>query len=724
VRLLKVAFLFCVASSVDGYQSALQRGSQAYNRDDFATAEREFKQAVKEQPSSARAQKMLGLTYATVEKFELAEEPLRRACTLDPTEELACHYLGMNYLAMSRYEDARKAFEISLRSDAKNRRRAVLGMAIYEEAIGNNEAAERNYKAAVEAGNPEALKMLGMFLYRNGRGHEAIEYLRKANAKPELDRVTRALESTPTISSQRKPPVPIQFEARPLPMVVKNGASGEQHQIEAMLAGVAVFDYDNDGWPDIFVANGGAIPSLRKTDSSYSNRLFRNNRDGTFTDVTVRAGVAGGDYAMGVAAADYDNDGSVDLFVTGVRSNTLYRNRGDGTFEDVTRRAGVASDGRWAVAAGWFDYDNDGRLDLFLVRYVAWDPKTEPYCGEFKPGHRTYCHPKFYEALPNTLYHNEGGGRFRDVSGESGIGSHRGKGMGVAFGDYDGDGNLDIFVANDTMPNFLFRNNGNGTFTERGLAAGVAYNPDGGASSSMGVDFRDYDNDGREDLFVTVLTNERFLLFRNIGGEFSDTSGSSRIASSSLPWTGWGAGMFDLNNDGLKDLFSANGNVNDNADRISSRKSRQSNVVFLNRGDGVFDAQTLAGEALHRGAAFGDFDRDGRVDTVVTRLNEAPLVLYNRTPAAGHWIGFHLIGTRSNRDAIGARIRVTTPRGQQCNRITTSVGYAGSSDRVVHFGLGDDTKVTSLEIEWPSGIRQVLRDVRVDRYLTIEESVR
>jgi hypothetical protein len=537
----------------------------------------------------------------------------------------------------------------------------------------------------------------------------------------ELDRVTRALEATPAVSSQRKPPAPIVFDAQPLPMIVKNGASGAQHQIETMLAGIAVLDYNNDGWLDIFVANGGVIPSLRKPDSSYSNRLFQNNRDGTFTDVTARARVSGDDYSMGAAAADYDNDGWVDLFVTGVRSNTLYRNRGDGSFEDVTRRAGLASDGRWSVAAGWFDYDNDGLLDLFLVRYVVWDPKTEPYCGEFKPGHRTYCHPKHYEPLPNALYHNEGGGRFRDVSLESGASQHLGKGMGVAFGDYDADGRLDVFVANDTVPNFLFRNNGDATFKESALEAGVAYNPDGFASSSMGVDFRDYDNDGREDLFVTVLTNERFLLFRNIGGgQFADTSGSSRIASSSLPWTGWSAGMFDLNNDGLKDLFSANGNVNDNAHRISSRQSRQPNVVFLNRGDGGFDAQTLPGEALHRGAAFGDFDRDGRVDVALTRLNESPLVLRNRT-RTGHWIGLHLVGKRSNRDGIGAKIQVATRSGQQWNRVTTSVGYAGSSDRVAHFGLGAETIVNAIEIEWPSGIRQTITDVGADRYMTIEE---
>jgi hypothetical protein len=323
--------------------------------------------------------------------------------------------------------------------------------------------------------------------------------------------------------------------------------------------------------------------------------------------------------------------------------------------------------------------------------------------------------------LPNVLYRNEGGGRFRDVSRESGIGGHPGKGMGVAFGDHDGDGRLDVFVANDTTPNFLFRNNGDGTFKESALEAGVAYNADGIATSSMGVDFRDYDNDGRDDLFVTVLTNERFVLFRNAGGgQFADASGSSRIASSSLPWMGWSTGMFDLNNDGLKDFFSANGNVNDNADRISSRKSRQPNMVFLNLGDGIFDAQTLPGEALHRGAAFGDFDRDGRMDAAVTRLNQPPLVLYNRT-SGGHWIGLRLVGNRSNRDGIGARVHVTTRAGSQWNRVTTSVGYAGSSDRVVHFGLGGESAVSAIEIEWPSGLRQSVTEVSADRYVTIEE---
>jgi enediyne biosynthesis protein E4 len=705
------------------YQSALELGLQAYGRKDYAAAERHFLEAVKAAPGNAYALKLLGLTYATVEKFELADDPLRRSCALNPAEPLACHYFGMNALALNRYEESRKAFEASLRSDPANRRRALLGLAMNQEAAGNQPAADRNYRAAVEAGNLDAPAAYGMFLYRSGRGQEALPYLRKANATRELELVQRSLAGRPP-DAKRTPAVPVRFEERALPMTVKNGAGGQQHQIETMLAGVAVFDYDGDGWPDIFIANGAPIPSLKKSGASYFNRLFRNRRDGSFEDVTLRAGVAGDSYAMGVAAADYDNDGAVDLFVTGVRTNTLYRNRGDGTFEDVTARAGLLSDGRWAVAAGWFDYDNDGRLDLFLVRYVAWNPETEPYCGESKPGHRTYCHPRHYQPLPDALYRNEGNGRFRDVSIESGIGRHLGKGMGVAFADYDGDGRLDIFVANDTVPNFLFHNQGDGTFVEAAVQAGVAYNPDGMASSSMGVDFRDADNDGREDLFVTVLTNERFHFFRNTEGQFVDMAGNSRIASLSLPFTGWSAGIFDLNNDGAKDLFSANGNVNANAELISSVKSRQPNVVFLNEGGGLFQAQPLPGEALHRGAAFGDFDRDGRVDVVVTRLNEPPLVLYNRTSPAGRWIALRLVGTRSNRDGIGAKVRIVTPAGEQWNRATTSVGYAGSSDRTVHFGLGNEEQVTRIEITWPSGTLQTLHNIPAGKYLVVNEPER
>jgi len=302
-------------------------------------------------------------------------------------------------------------------------------------------------------------------------------------------------------------------------LVVRNSATPNKHQIETMIAGVAVFDYNNDGRPDIYFVNGAGIPGLEKTGPGFYNALYRNNSDGTFTNVTAQAGVPGAGYGMGVAAGDYDNDGHVDLFLPGLNRNFLYRNRGDGTFEDATKRAGLEGldpkRGKlWAIAAGWFDYDNDGLLDLFVVNYCVWKPEQEPYCGDMQAGYRTYCHPKHYKALPNNLYRNNGDGTFTDVSEASGIAAHLGKGMGVAFADYDQDGDLDVFVANDTEPNFLFRNEGAGKFVEIGMRAGVAYNNDGRAVSSMGADFRDLDNDGREDLFVAALANETFPLFR------------------------------------------------------------------------------------------------------------------------------------------------------------------------------------------------------------------
>jgi hypothetical protein len=464
------------------------------------------------------------------------------------------------------------------------------------------------------------------------------------------------------------------------------------------------------------VTNGAAIPSLEKTGPRFFNRLFRNNHDGTFRDVTEQAHVAGSGYSMGAAAADYDNDGHVDLFVTGVRANTLYRNRGDGTFEDATTRAGLGGKDGWAVAAGWFDYDNDGRLDLFVVRYVQWDPETETACGYPERNIRQYCNPKMYAPLANALYHNEGNGRFRDVSQATGIGAHPGKGMGVAFGSIDGSRNLDIFVANDTMPNFLFHNRGDGTFEELATQAGVAYNDDGVALSSMGADFRDYDNDGKEDIFITALSNETFPLFRNLGRRYGDVTYPAGIGKTSAPWSGWSCGMFDFDNDGYKDLFTADGHVMDNEELTSNRQSRQPNLVFVNQGNGAFRAQELAGTALHRGAAFGDFDRDGRVDVVVTRLNEKPLILRNTSLGSGHWLTLRLEGVLSNRDGIGARVHVVSASGEQWNRVTTSVGYSGSSDRLVHFGLGEDRVAQSIEIEWPSGIRQTLHDVAADRF--------
>jgi hypothetical protein len=505
--------------------------------------------------------------------------------------------------------------------------------------------------------------------------------------------------------------------------VLRNAASPQKHQIETMLGGIALLDFDNDGRLDIFFANGAHQPSLSKTEPGFSNRLYRNAGGWKFTGVTEQAGLRGQGYSMGAAAADYDNDGHTDLLVTGVKGSRLYHNRGDGTFEDITEKAGLGGATLWSIAGAWFDYDRDGDLDLFIAQYVHWNPGTEPFCGDPAKTYRTYCHPKFYQGLPNLLFRNNGNGRFQDVSNESGISAHIGKGMGVAIADYDADGLPDVFVANDTVPNFLFRNEGNGKFRESGLAAGVAFNDDGRALSSMGVDFRDIDNDGRPDLFVTALINETYPLFRNLGrGLFADITYPSRIGAATMAFSGWGAGAFDFDNDGFKDLVAANGDVQDNTEVYSSRKSRQQNLLLANQGDGTFSARAFGNPGLYRGAAFGDLDGDGRIDAVMTRLQE-PVAIYRNTAGEGrHWLALRLRGSKSNRDAIGARVSITTPSGRtQYNHVTTSVGYASSSDKAVHFGLGSESRVKAIEIAWPSGTVQKLQDVSADRYLDVEE---
>ena len=698
----------------------LARGQAAFRRNDWAEAEKCFLAAVRAKPRSAAALKWLGMVYAAQEKFEQAEAPFQRACELDPREELACYYLGRAEYALSRYEASRMAFENALHYQPDSSR-IQRGMGLTLEALGRAPDAERYFEQATRGNDREALSDYGQFLFRQGRLDESVTVLERSGDRANLDRAVRARGALPKAAASDGAPA-IRFSASELPMIVRNGASGQMHQVETMIAGVAILDYDGDGWPDIFIANGAALPNLEKTDGSFHNRLYRNNRDGTFSDVTEKAGVVGRGYSMGVAAADFDNDGWPDLFVTGVRSNILYRNRGDGTFEDVTRKTGLAGDGTWSVAAGWFDYDNDGLLDLFVVHYVQWDPANEPFCGDPKAGYRAYCHPKFYHPLANALYHNRGDGTFEDVSAAGGIGAHPGKGMGVAFADYDHDGLMDVAVANDTVPNLLFHNLGHGRFEEVALRAGVAYNGDGRAISGMGVDFRDFDNDGNEDLAVTALSNEGFALFRNLGrGSFLDVAQGALIARASLRLSGWSAGIYDFDNDGFKDLFTANGHALTDIERAASLESREAPTVFRNRGDGRFTDAPACEKGLYRGAAFGDLDRDGKIDVVVTQLNGRPLVLRNATETRNHWLRVRLRGHRSNRDGIGARIHIVTDSGEQWNHATTSVGYAGSSEREIHFGLGRSTVVRSLEVRWPSGARQELRGVAADRVVEIEE---
>ena len=405
---------------------------------------------------------------------------------------------------------------------------------------------------------------------------------------------------------------PVVFEelgaASGVDFVLRNSATPRKYQIEPMIAGVALFDYDNDGYLDIYLVNGAEIPALEKTGPRYFNRLYRNQGNGTFRDVTLAAGVQGKGYSMAAGAADYDNDGWQDLYVAGVNRNSLYRNNGDGTFSDVTARAGVAGihprfGKTWAVAAGWFDYDNDGWLDLFVANYVAWGFDKDPFCGWEHTRVRIYCHPSYFEPLPNFLFRNHGNGTFSDVSAESGIGRHLGKGMGVAFADYDDDGDLDVFVANDKARSLLFRNDGKGVFSEQGIRAGVAYNGDGRMLSCMGVDFRDIDNDGRPDLFITALTNETFPYYHNEGGGiFDDFTRRSELARLSITMSGWSNGIYDLNNDGWKDLFSVNSYIEDIDHIITNYPYRQRNAVFANRGGRFVDLPAAPGPASRRRA--------------------------------------------------------------------------------------------------------------------------
>jgi hypothetical protein len=513
---------------------------------------------------------------------------------------------------------------------------------------------------------------------------------------------------------------------------LRNGASGEFHQIELTGGGVAVLDYNNDGCTDIFFTNGAAIPSLRKTGPEFYNRLFRNNCDMTFTDVTAEAGLAGEGYSTAVAIGDFDNDGFADIFVAGVKRNILYRNLGNGRFADITAQAGVAgTDAKfgnmWAASAGWLDYDNDGWLDLFVSNYVVWDAATEPRCGT--PERQFYCHPKAYQGLPGQLFHNNHDGTFTDVSQASGIGRHIGKGMGVAFADFDGDGLTDIFVANDSVRNFLFHNRGNGTFEEIGLEAGVALRDDGFAIAGMGGDFRDFDNDGKPDLVVSGILNDSFLLFRNLGGlrGFEDYAQRTGLLMGTRPLTGWSLGMYDFDNDGWKDLFFALSHLSQ-LDRYLGRDSALPNRVFRNvEGKRFEDVSAGAGPefqqaGMHRGVAFADFDNDGRIDAVVSVVNGPAKLFRNVTGGDAHWLAIRLHGRRSNRQGLGAVVHVRLPDGRDLyNHATTAVGYACSSEALVRFGLGSNRVAQSIEIRWPGGGVQQISNVAAGRIVDVVE---
>ncbi|HYM10788.1 MAG TPA: FG-GAP-like repeat-containing protein [Bryobacterales bacterium] len=668
----------------------------------FTEAEAAARLALQLGASPARTEDLLGLILAERNSNDEALAAYDAALRADPRFAEAYFDSGVLLLKLNRPADAAARLSQSLRLNPRSaealyhRARAYL-------ALGNTAAAEKDLAASFS-------------LDHNAAAGRLLAELRSSPA-PAAKPASIAPHSV----------APIRFrdvaDSAGLHFTLHNHPTPQKYLVETMPGGVAAFDYNNDGLIDIYFTNGASVPSLEKDSPQYSNRLFRNDGHLKFTDVTSEAGVAGAGYSIGAAAADYDNDGFADLFVAGVNRNILYHNTGRGRFEDVTAKAGIHS-GVWSVAAGWFDYDNDGLLDLFVVNYLRWSPSLDRFCGDPIKGLRVYCHPHYFEGLANTLYHNRGDGAFEDVSQKSGIAGSIGKGMSVSFADYDGDGLTDIFVTNDTLPNFLFHNRGDGTFEEVALPAGVALPDDGKPVSAMGSDFRDADNDGLPDIAFTALSGETFPLFHNVGkGFFRDVTYPSRLALLSAPRSGWSMGLFDFNNDGWKDLFSANSHVMDNIDQLGPQRYRQPNSVFANRGDGTFEDMSAASfQSLraHRGAAFADFNNDGKIDIVVSALGEPAELWENTSPEPNHWLRLELEGVKSNRDAIGAVVRLLG----QSNHMTTSVGYASSSRQGVHFGIGKTQLIDKIEILWPSGIKQTLTNVKPDQVLKVREPSR
>ena len=514
--------------------------------------------------------------------------------------------------------------------------------------------------------------------------------------------------------------------------------TSHKYLIETMGSGVAAFDYDNDGLLDLYFVNGAPLhdPTSRdaipeKQSAKDWNRLYHQRKDGTFEDVTEKAGLKGVGYGMGVAVGDYDNDGYEDLFVTSYGGNHLYHNNGDGTFTDVTEHSGTGGDktpgNSWSTSAAWVDLDNDGRLDLVVLRYAQWN-FNDVWCGEHREGYRAYCHPDIFPAIAPLVFHNNGDGTFTEVSSKTGLATP-GKGLGIAIADFDRDGKVDLAIANDSMPEFLYRNKGDGTFEETGLTAEVAVDGDGRTYAGMGIDFQDFDNDGLPDIVITNLANQKYALYRNNGdGSFTYDTYVAGLAPMTLLHSGWGIRFLDYDNDGLKDLLIAQGHDLDTVElNYPQLHYKEPMLLARNMGEGKFvDVSAQSGSVfaqtwVGRGMAVGDLDNDGRVDAVVTTNGGPAYVLHNETPTQNHWLSLLLVGHKSNRDAIGAEVKVVTSNGTQYWTVSTAGSYLSSNDKRAHFGLGRDAVAESVEIRWPSGIKQTLTAVKGDRVVRVDE---
>lgn len=694
-------------------QTWRNEAAKLFEQRKYAASAAILEKHLRERPADVSALMLLGICRQQMGEFDKAEASFAVAVGLQPKSSAAHYSLARVRFLSGRFQDALTALAEAERLGEPRARIEYLRGRIDEEQ-GRFSAALDHYRVALAANRRmlEALSAEAALLYKMGRYAEARSSAEAAlhvqphdpDAKHVLDQLTHVAASKPSGKAQ-----PVRFTRKDvIDFKLEHFPTDKKHLISTMAGGLAVFDFDNDGLMDIFFANGAEIPSLKKTGPRFWNRLYRNLGDWRFEDVTVSQRLQGEGFAMGAAAADFDNDGRIDLFVPGAGRNLLYRNTGNG-FEDVSKKAGI-HDETWSVAAAWLDYDRDGFLDLFVVNYLDWDAHNDRYCGDRSKDVRVYCHPREYKGLPNRLYRNRGDGTFEDVSERTGIAKAIGKGMSAAVLDADGDGWLDIFVTNDAMPNYLFRNKGDGAFEEAALRFGVALNDEGKPVSSMGTDAQDYDNDGAVDLIVTALTGENFSLFRNTANRgFRDFTFPSKLGLHAARRSGWGAVFADLNNDGWKDLFTANSHVTDNVERIRNERYREPNTVFLNREGAFVAAQEIGPAAAHRGLAIADFDNDGRLDAVVTVLGDRPEVWKNET-AAGNWLKVKLQGR-----SLGARVRA----GSQWMLQTSARGYASSSLDALHFGLGADTAASEIEVIWPSGRRQTITNAKAGQTLVV-----
>jgi len=692
---LHLCLLFAV---VLGAQS-LDEGMRLFKEQNFPAAARELDRFVKSNPKNRTARYVLALSWQQTGELAKAQQHLIEIIRNEPKWGPAHYALARVYFFAGRFDDAIQSAKIALRlGEPAPRVHHLIGS--IEEERGRLDAALAAFTAGgAESGRASALYKLG----RYAEAQKAVESALRSDPKnPEALRVARQLTRAATPATA-KAADPVRFERIPFPFRLEHNPTPEKHLVSTMAGGLAAFDYDNDGLLDLYFTNGAELPGFAKSNPKFHNRLYRNLGNWKFEDVTATAGLAGEGFSIGAAAGDFDGDGWTDLFVAGASRNLLYRND-KGRFVPVENA--IANE-KWSVGGAWIDYDKDGKLDLFVVNYLDWTPESPKFCGDPARNLRVYCHPKEYRGTANRLYRNLGGGKFADVSQPSGIAKHIGKGMSAAIADYDSDGHPDIFVTNDSEPNFLFRNLGDGRFEEVALTAGVALNDQGKPVSSMGVSFQDYDNDGRPDVLITALTGETFPLFRNSDGVFVDFTYPSRSGISTARRSGWGVALADLNNDGWKDIVTANSHVTDNIDQLRSETYREPNLILLNSGGRFGEPIEFGPAAPHRGLVVADLDNDGRLDIVVTVLGGEAEVWRNVTPNTGNWIGVAA--------PAGAKVRVAG----QVQEAHTATGYNSSVAAPLHFGIGTQQSA-DVEVTLPNGERRELKAAPAGKVVRIQ----